>query len=519
MSRPAGSAAPFGSRLLGSTGTSRRRLRIRVQVLLTLLLIVTNVIGAVIVVGILLLIRPDTPVERDYLLASFIAVPTYVVAAVVIGAAIGTGRSLAALRWAIRGDTPSQSDRRRALRVPLWLTAMQVFWWALATCLFTLLAAVLDPPLWTTTLMAVGIAGIVVCAISYLLAEFVMRPVAARALEHGLPMAPRGSGVRRRLLVFWALGTGVPITGLLVASILALVGDDLPRTRLAVVGLVIGMVVLVFGLLVTLLNSRAVVGPLASVTAAMERVEAGDFESRVPVYDGSELGVLQSGFNRMSAGLAERERIRDLFGRHVGADVAEAALTRDAGLGGEVRSVSVLFVDLKGSTTLATRLSATEVVDLLNRFCAIVVAEVERHQGLVNKFMGDAVLAVFGAPVTRPDHATSALRAARTMVERLGAEVPEIDIGAGVATGEAVAGNVGDRSRFEYTVIGDAVNSAARLTELAKTRPGRLVAALASVEDADPAEAACWVADGSEVLRGRDTPTALAVPRDPASAG
>ena len=140
--------------------------------------------------------------------------------------------------------------------------------------------------------------------------------------------------------------------------------------------------------------------PVNAVRRAMRRVEGGDLDANVTVYDGTELGQLQSGFNTMVAGLQERERIRDLFGRHVGRDVARAAAaTGEVRLGGEVRRVAALFVDLVGSTTLAAQRPPGEVVGLLNRLFAVVVEVVEEHGGWVNKFEGDAALAVFGAPV------------------------------------------------------------------------------------------------------------------------
>jgi adenylate cyclase len=234
----------------------------------------------------------------------------------------------------------------------------------------------------------------------------------------------------------------------------------------------------------------------------------------VQVYDGTELGQLQSGFNELVHGLRDREHLRDLFGRHVGKDVAEAAAVGDVELGGETRVVSVLFIDIIGSTTLAAQRDPAEVVKLLNRFFAVIVEEVDQHHGLVNKFIGDAVLAIFGAPVELDDHATHALAAARAMVARLAEEVPGLEAGIGVATGEAVAGNVGDESRFEYTVIGDAVNAAARLTELAKDVDGHLLASWDSVEAADEDEARHWAKHDTVTLRGRTTETVLAVPTD-----
>ena len=221
--------------------------------------------------------------------------------------------------------------------------------------------------------------------------------------------------------------------------------------------------------------------------------------------------MLQAGFNRMAAGLEERERLRDLFGRHGGRDVAAAALDDEMSLGGEEREVAALFVDIVGSTTLPARLPPGEVVATLNRFFAIVVEVVEAHGGLVNKFEGDAALCVFGAPVARPSPAADGLRAARRLATRLAAEMSEVDFGIGVSAGVAVAGNVGAEERFEYTVIGDPVNEAARLCELAKARPERVLAAHRAVEAASPSETGRWKT-GESGRRGRDAETVLASP-------
>jgi len=447
------------------------------------------------------------------ILALAIAVPVYVTVAVIVGATVGTATTLRAVRWATAGRTPADVERRTALRVPLRLTQMQALLWLGATVLFTLLAALLQPGRAVSTGLTVGITGLIVSGIAYLLAEFTLRPISARALadEH-VTHRPRGAGVGARMVIFWLLGTATPVMGLAVAAILALVDDQTSLARLAVITLVLCGVVMSFGLLITVLNARSVVAPILSVRDALLDVEQGRFDREVVVYDGTELGLLQSGFNQMAQGLREREHIRDIFGRHVGREVAEAASSGLVELGGETRVVSVVFVDLVGSTTYANEHSPAEVVAVLNRFFGVVVDEVDRHHGLVNKFIGDAVLAIFGAPVELSDHAGAALGAARAMAERLAVEVPEIGAGIGIATGEVVAGNVGHRERFEYTVIGDAVNSAARLTELAKDVEGRMLASWESVAAAGADEAARWRREGSTVLRGRADATDLAVP-------
>ena len=217
--------------------------------------------------------------------------------------------------------------------------------------------------------------------------------------------------------------------------------------------------------------------------------------------------MLQRGVNDMVAGLQERERIQDLFGRHVGSAVAEEAIYGGKRLGdGEERTVVALFVDITGSTALTRDTEPTEFVAMLNRFFGRVVDAVQDNGGLVNKFEGDAALCVFGAPVQLDDPATSALRAARAIRDHVHAD-GEVSIGIGVAVGPVIAGQIGAEHRFEYTVIGDAVNEAARLTELAKRVDGNILASDETVEASAPEERERWTKGRVLRLRGRDAPT------------
>ena len=149
----------------------------------------------------------------------------------------------------------------------------------------------------------------------------------------------------------------------------------------------------------------------------------------------------------------------------------------------------------------------------LNRFFEVVVDVVASHGGLVNKFEGDAALCIFGAPLALADPAANALGAAREMAARLKAEVPDLDAGIGVSQGLVIAGNIGATQRLEYTVIGDPVNEAARLTEQAKEHPGRVVASQRIVDSAESGERDRWKLLEPLLLRGRLEPTTLAVPR------
>jgi len=313
-------------------------------------------------------------------------------------------------------------------------------------------------------------------------------------------------------MTVWLLGSGVPMIGIVVTGVFALSLQNLTETQFAVAVMIIAVLALGFGFILMWILSWLTATPVRVVRAALKRVEQGDLDCNVVVFDGTELGELQRGFNAMVDGLKQRERVRDLFGRHVGREVAAAAELQRPRLGGEERHVAVIFVDIIGSTQLVTGRPATEVVDLLNRFFAVIVDEVDRHHGFVNKFEGDAALAVFGAPNHLDDPEGEALAAGRAIARRIRDEAPACDAGIGIASGEAVAGNVGAKERFEYTVIGEPVNEAARLCELSKTVDGHLVASSETVLRASETESAHWTLGETVTLRGHHEPTRLATP-------
>jgi adenylate cyclase len=496
--------------LLGDGEQSTARLRVRVQAVLTTVLVVANVIGAVVVALLALFILPGPSVFTGRaFIVTFAVLPTYVLLALVAGVVFGTRRAFGRLVWLREDRSPSADEASAALGIPLQLVRLQALLWGIATVLFTALygrAAADNVP---RALFAVLFGGIVVCANAYLLAEFALRPVAARALLRQSPSLR--AGVRVRILLAWVCGSGLPVLGLMLVAVFALVRETITVTRLAGTVLALCVVTLVFGLLLLELVNRATIAPIRAVHSAMAQVREGEFDVSVAVNDGTELGQLQAGFNDMAMGLREREQVRDLFGRHVGQAVAAKALASEPELGGEERFVAVVFVDLVGSTELAFTQAPADVVQLLNRFFTVVVEEVEVAGGLINKFIGDAALAIFGAPTPLADACGNALRAATALQERLGREVPECAIGAGVAAGVAIAGNVGTRERFEYTVIGDPVNEAARLADLAKDGPG-LVASGKVVEAADRSVALDWRFREEVTLRGRQDVTRVHVP-------
>ncbi|WP_371402479.1 adenylate/guanylate cyclase domain-containing protein [Kribbella sp. NBC_00662] len=503
---------PFGSWLLGPADQSTRRLRVRLQILMTTFSIGTNLIGALVVFVLAVYVLPGPSLVDRLQLADAIIIPAYFVLAIAIGCVWSMRLTRRVTRWVELERPATRREQIATLQLPLRLTLIEVLLWLVAAAVFTVMTVIMQPENALRVALTVIDGAIITCSVSYLLTEFALRPVAARALADSPP--PRrllAAGLKARTVFFWAVGSAVPVAGLMLAAVLALIEGDVTSTRLSVVILALGIVALGNGWLLTMLSAKSVVAPVRSVRDALSVIGEGRLDVSIPVFDGTELGSLQAGFNRMAEGLRDRERIRDVFGRYVGPDVVQEALSSDR-LGGEERYVAVLFVDLVGSTELAMNRPPTEVVQLLNRFFAIVVDEVDRQGGFVNKFAGDAALAVFGAPAELADPAGSALCAGRELARRLDEELPEAIAGIGVTAGIVVAGTVGDVRRHEYTVIGDPVNEAARLSELAKAAPGRLIASMAAVEQSAPAEADQWRTTEQITVRGRSAPTRLAVP-------
>ena len=183
--------------------------------------------------------------------------------------------------------------------------------------------------------------------------------------------------------------------------------------------LVVTLVAILIGLPVMIMTSRSISDPVREVVDAMAKVERGRIDTFVGVYEKSEIGRLQNGFNRMVAGIGERDRLRDLFGRHVGADVARRAIEEGTSLSGDVREAAILFIDLVGSTKLTASRPPQEVARYSTTSSASSSAPLTTTHGLINKFQGDAALAVFGAPLALDGAASAALATARRLRDQL----------------------------------------------------------------------------------------------------
>lgn len=497
------------------TGRAGMKLVRRVRRRLFLAIALANLIGLAVVIICIWFVLPGGDIDDVGTTAALNAIVGAVFLVIVVPLAIlwGEGWLRAGRRWIQEGRPPTDAELTAVLRAPLRLFFVHATVWLTAALVFSILNLIVEFELVARVGFTVALAGLVTSAIAYLLAERITRPLAKAALSISNVSKPRLPGITTRTILGWTLGSGVPLIGLIIVGIFALADPaSATRTKLAVTMLVLGGTALVVGAGVELLGARAIAEPITSLRKAIRQLAKGDLDTRVEVSDGSVLGLLQSGFNDMARGVQEREQLQDLYQRQVGEDVALGALERGSALGGELREVAVLFVDVVGSTQLAATRPPHEVVELLNRFFGVVIDEVHEHGGWVNKFQGDATLVVFGAPAELDDAAGRALAAARALGRRLPAEVPELAAGIGVAYGPAVAGNIGDERRFEFTVIGDPVNEAARLTELAKQRSPMVLASTDAVAAAAAPECHQWAECGEADLRGRTRKTRLAAP-------
>lgn len=462
-----------------------------------------NVVGAVVVA--LLILAVNANATDHQLVVLLIGTACSVVGSVVAGSCAAIVLQHRTLRWVLRGRVPNVVDARRAVRLPLDMAVIAAVIWLIDDVVISALAAASGGGASLVAGIASGIvvAGLCSSGVTYLLVARVGQPLTRLALgAHPPGRAPMVS-VRARLMLVWVLTTGVPVLGILL-----ILFAPHGRTHIRGASIVTAFIAIFVGGVSTALAARSIGTPLRNLVGVLERVGNGDLDTEVKIEDPGEIGLLQAGVNDMLAGLRERERIHDLFGRHVGPAVAEEALRSGVTLSGEARDVVALFVDITGSTTLTRTTEPVEFVAMLNRFFQVVVDAVERNGGLVNKFEGDAALCVFGAPVELSDAADCALRAAREIRDDVRL-ADEVQVGVGIAAGPAVAGQVGSSSRLEYTVVGDAVNEAARLTDLAKGVPGGVLASAAVLERCGPDEHLHWRNAGEVVLRGRVEPTGI----------
>ncbi|MDK7138078.1 adenylate/guanylate cyclase domain-containing protein [Corynebacterium simulans] len=474
----------------------------------------SNILGAVAIMTFVVFFLPMPEIKdftSDVPHLALIGV-LYVSFAVLIGISVTLLLFRPVLDWQRNPEAHDPNMvRNLVLRIPSYQAAVAGLVWIIGIVLAIIIATQSSGSLGLVVGVSTTLAGLLVVLLTYLQAERLVRPVAAQAVARRFEDSTLEPPIKYRLIYTWVMTSGIPLVGIalvLVGQRTGMFTDNANDIMPAVIAL--ALTALGTGFTGTVFAMMSVVDPIVELQDAINRVRRGENDVQVDIYDGSELGVLQAGFNEMMRGLRERQRVRDIFGRYVGIEVAQRALEERPELGGEDRKVAVLFIDVIGSTTFAVNHTPEEVVEELNKFFEHVVEVVHRNKGIINKFQGDAALAVFGAPLNVYDANSMALQAARELRQEL--RGLELQAGIGVAAGHVVAGHIGGADRFEYTVIGDAVNEAARLTELAKDTPGQVLTNSATLRGANEAEQARWTMMKSIELRGRRRMTRLARP-------
>jgi adenylate cyclase len=436
----------------------------------------------------------------------------------VAGVVVAISRQRAAIAWIAEWDALSASA---AETVAAWdaATNFPMRSYRSSTPLVNSIAAlpsvavieiVLGLPLSATpVLLAAGtMAAAYGTVVTYSLTELLLRPLVERiavALPDDFQLTANGLSLRKRLLINLPVFAGM--TGLVVAAIVAGGGG----TRMLAISVAAAFGVgLALSLELTVLLSRAITSPIKRLREALALVQGGDYDVRVPVVSSDELGELSAAFNRMAGGLAEREQIRDAFGTYLDKDVAGFILSGRFPDGGVEVEVSIMFCDVPGFTSFAEGASAPEVVSSLNALFEILVPIIDRHGGHVDKFIGDGLLAVFGAPEGYPDHADRALCAGLEILDALERHEGVLDVCVGINTGSVIAGSIGGAGRLNFSVIGDTVNIAARVEAATRGTADNLLLTRATRDAL--LRPALVSSRGTIALKGKSEPVELFAP-------
>lgn len=233
---------------------------------------------------------------------------------------------------------------------------------------------------------------------------------------------------------------------------------------------------LLFAVISTIAIARSLSRPLEQLTQTVKHIDAGDYQETTVIQRKDELGTLSTAIGHMRQGLQERDQVRDLLGKVVSPEIASELLSKEIELGGEERVATILFSDIRQFTNLCEHRKPKDILNLLNRYLSSMSDVIEAHDGAIDKYIGDAIMALFGTPIERDNAEQQAVRAAIAMtlaLEKLNTDlrkegIPAIQVGIGINSGKVVAGNMGSTNRLNYTVIGDGVNLASRLEGLTK---------------------------------------------------
>jgi adenylate cyclase len=432
-------------------------------------------------------------------------------------------------------DDPAPAVQRAAVGFPLVAFVAGMFGWAFGAVLFPIATLVRfgrwSPELASQEVISPLVNGFLASTTTYLVVDWIVR---SRVIPYVFPGGGaadvRGAmtlSVRGRMLLFLLAVAFIPMFTMLglARTTQARYGAGIDFAavvaNMASGSLAVFVLYTLLGIALTLVLARTLTEPIGEVARALGRIRDGDLDVAVAVESADELGRLQEGVNSMAAALRDRARILTAFGRVVEPAVRDRLLAGEIGAAGDLRSASVLFVDLRGFTAMAEREPPAAVVATLNSFFTTVAEWVRECGGFVDKFIGDAALVVFGL---FDEHEEAAARGAAQALEcalglrekldglnraRLERGREPLAVSMAIHSGDVLAGTIGAADRHEFTVIGDTVNVAARLQQVAKDSEAMLVVSLSARELAAKAGVTLGDADAETiVLRGRREPIA-----------
>jgi adenylate cyclase len=341
--------------------------------------------------------------------------------------------------------------------------------------------------------------------------EAIVRPVLEDVtvdLPDGVALGAVTAPMRYRMMI--ALPAITIVTGVVVSGL----SSPHDGVRSLGVGVLVAIIVaFTISLEMSVLLSRSILEPITELRKGLARVSEGDYTVRVPVLGSDETGSLAGSFNAMVSGLSERERLHEAFGAFVDPALAERVIAEGTQLEGEEVEVTVLFLDIRGFTAFAEQASAPEVVAELNDFYALVVPVRAEHGAHANKFVGDGLLAVFGAPDQLTDHADRGVAAALDVARAVRRNYRgRLEIGVGVNSGTVVSGTIGGGGHVEFTVIGDVVNTASRVEEMTRVT-GDVVLVTQATLDLLELDHGGFVSRTTGQLKGKTEHVALWAPR------
>jgi adenylate cyclase len=369
--------------------------------------------------------------------------------------------------WIGGARSPAETEAawHLAVKLPMKMVRRD-FWFPILVTLVVVIASVviLDLswlaffPIMFAGLLSISYAG----TLHYLALELALRPILFdinTALDTPVRIDRPVMPLRVKLL--GSLPLINVITGVVVAALTSGGGGTDALGINVLIALIVSFTI---SFELTVLLSRSILRPVEDLEAATERIRQGRFDEHVPVTTSDEFGELSSAFNQMVDGLAERERLREAFGTYLDEEVAAHILSEDYDPQGREVEVSLVFCDVRDFTTAAAEAEAPEIVARLNELFECIVPIVANHRGHIDQFIGDAVLAVFGAPDRIPKHADRAVQCAVELARTINSRRPgDFEVGVGVNSGTVVAGSIGGAGRLSFSVIGDAVNLCSRV--------------------------------------------------------